>query len=139
MAEPKTKKTRASVATFLAAIPDPARRKDARAVAALLRRVTGERAALWGTNIVGFGTYHSVYASGREGDWPVAAFAPRADRISLYLSCDLARHRELLSRLGRHSKGKGCLHVRRLSDVDPAVLEELVRNGVAEIRARYPA
>jgi Domain of unknown function (DU1801) len=138
MAEPKTKKSRASVAAFLAAVPDPERRKDARAVAALLRRVTGERAALWGTNIVGFGTYHYRYASGREGDWPVAAFAPRADRISVYVTCDLSRHRELLARLGKHSKGKGCLHIRRLSDVDPDVLEELVRSGVAEVRARYP-
>jgi Domain of unknown function (DU1801) len=138
MAEPKTKKTRASVAAFLAAVPDPERRKDARAVAALLRRVTGERAVLWGTNIVGYGTYHYKYASGREGDWPVAAFAPRADRISVYVTCELSRHRDLLARLGKHSKGKGCLHIRRLSDVDPAVLEELVRSAVAEVRARYP-
>jgi Domain of unknown function (DU1801) len=138
MTEAKTKKSRASVAAFLAAVPDPERRKDARAVAALLRRVTGERAVLWGTNIVGFGTYHYRYASGREGDWPVAAFAPRADRISVYVTCELSRHRELLARLGKHSKGKGCLHIRRLADVDPDVLEELVRSAVAEVRARYP-
>ena len=138
MVEPKTKKTRASVAAFLAAVPDPERRKDARAVAALLRRVTGERAVLWGTNIVGYGTYHYKYASGREGDWPVAAFAPRADRISVYVTCELSRHRELLARLGKHSKGKGCLHIRRLADVDPAVLEELVRSAVADVRTRYP-
>lgn len=137
MAEPKTKKSRASVAAFLAAVPDPERRKDARAVAALLRRVTGERAVLWGTNIVGYGTYHYRYASGREGDWPVVAFSPRADRISLYLSCDLSSHRWLLARLGKHAKGKGCLHLRRLSDADPAVLEELVRSGIAEGRARH--
>ena len=138
MAEPKTRKSRASVAAFLAAVPDPERRRDARAVAALLRRVTGERAVLWGTNIVGFGTYHYRYASGREGDCPIAAFAPRADRVSLYLSCDLSLHRGLLARLGKHSKGKGCLHLRRLSDVDPAVLEELARSAVAETRARFP-
>ena len=139
MAELKTKKTRGSVGAFLAAVPDPERRKDARAVAALLRRVTGERAALWGTNMVGFGTYRYRYASGREGDWPIAAFAPRVDRVTLYLSFDLSRHRELLARLGKHSKGKGCLHIRRLSDVDLDVLEELARSAVAEIRARFPA
>lgn len=139
MAEPKTRKSRASVSAFLSAVPDPGRRKDARAVAALLRRVTGERAVLWGTNIVGYGTYHYEYASGREGDWPVAAFAPRADRITLYVTCDLSRHRALLARLGKHAKGKGCLHVRRLADVDLEVLEELVRAGIAETRARYPA
>ncbi len=132
MAELKTKKTRASVAAFLSAIPDPDRRKDARAVAALLRRVTGERPALWGTNIVGFGQRKLRYASGRELDWPVAAFASRADRITLYLACELSRHRALLARLGRHTKGKGCLHLRRLSDVDPEVLEELVRSAVAD-------
>lgn len=132
MAELKTKKTRASVTAFLSAIPDPERRKDARAVAALIRRVTGERPALWGTNIVGFGQRKLRYASGRELDWPVAAFAPRADRTTLYLTCDLSRHRALLARLGRHTKGKGCLHLRRLSDVDTAVLEELVRSAVAE-------
>lgn len=131
MAELKTKRTRASVTAFLSAIPDPERRRDARAVAALLRWVTGERPSMWGTNIVGFGHRTLRYASGREIDWMVAAFAPRADRITLYLTCDLTRHRELLSRLGRHRKGKGCLHLRRLADVDPAVLEELVRDTVA--------
>ena len=138
MAEPKTKRTRRSVAAFLAAVPDPERRKDARAVAALLRRVTGEPAALWGTSIVGFGKYHYRYASGHEGDSPIAAFAPRADRITLYLTCDLALHRALLARLGKHAKGKGCLHIRRLSDVDLDVLEELAGRAVAEVRARYP-
>ena len=129
MAELKTKKTRASVTAFLSTIQDPARRKDARAVANILRRVTGERPAMWGTSIVGFGHRKLRYASGREIDWMVAAFAPRADRITLYLTGDLSRHRELLSRLGRHGKGKGCLHIRRLADVDLAVLEELVRDA----------
>jgi hypothetical protein len=132
MAELKTKRTRASVTAFLAGVPDPQRRKDARTVATLLRRVTGERPAMWGTNIVGFGHRKLKYASGREIDWMVAAFAPRADRITLYLTCDLSRHGELLSRLGRHAKGKGCLHLRRLADVDMGALEELVRSAVAK-------
>jgi hypothetical protein len=130
MAELKTKRTRASVTAFLSAIPDPDRRKDARAVAALLRRVTGDRPAMWGSNMVGFGKRRLRYASGREIDWMVAAFAPRGDRITLYLTCDLSRHREVLGRLGRHARGKGCLHLRQFSDVDPAVLEELVRCAV---------
>ena len=99
MAELKTKRTKTSVAPFLSAIPDPSRRKDARAVAALFRRVTGERPAMWGSGIVGYG------------------------------------HRELLARLGKHGKGKGCLHIRRLTDVDPAVLEELVRRAAGEARS----
>lgn len=132
MAELKTRKTRASVEAFLSAIPDPARRKDARAVAALLRRVVGERPAMWGENIVGFGECPLRYASGRELDWPVAAFAPRADRITLYLTCDLSRHGGILARLGKHTRGKGCLHVRRLADVDVGVLEELARRAAGE-------
>jgi len=135
VAEPKTKRTRASVTAFLASIPDPERRRDARAVGSLLRRVTGQRPAMWGETIVGFGQVHYRYASGQEGDWPVAAFAPRSDRITLYLTCNLSRHRELLARLGKHSHGKGCLHLRRLGDADPGVLEELVRRGVAEAMA----
>jgi len=127
MAELKTKRTAGSVTTFLAAIPDPDRRKDARAVVALLRRTTGERPAMWGAGMVGFGQRTLTYASGREIDWPILAFAPRAGRLTLYLACDLSRHRERLGRLGKHAKGKGCLHIRRLSDVDVAVLEELVR------------
>lgn len=128
MAELKTKRTKTSVAPFLSAIPDPSRRKDARAVAALFRRVTGERPAMWGSGIVGYGHRKLRYASGRELDWMVVAFAPRADRVTLYLTCDL-------SRLGKHGKGKGCLHIRRLSDVDPAVLEELARRAAGEARS----
>ncbi len=127
----KTQPTRASVSAFLAAVARPEVRRDARALAALMRRVTGERAVLWGTGIVGFGLRHYRYDSGREGDAPVIAFSPRSDRLTLYLACDLDRHRSLLARLGRHARGKGCLHVRRLEDVDGSVLEELVRAAAA--------
>ncbi len=135
MAEIKTRPTGASVTAFLAAVPDPQRRKDSRAVVALLRRVTGARPAMWGGGIVGFGRERLKYASGRELDWPIAGFAPRADRITLYLTCDLSRHREMLARLGRHSRGKGCLHLRRLSDVDLDVLEELARSATARFES----
>jgi len=135
MAEPKTRPTGASVTEFLAAIPDPERRKDSRAVVSLLHRVTGARPAMWGGGIVGFGKVRLKYASGRELDWPLAGFAPRADRLTLYVTCDLARYRDLLDRLGKHSRGKGCLHLRRLADADPGVLEELARRGVAEAKA----
>jgi hypothetical protein len=134
MAELKTKRTRGSVTAFLSAIPDPARRRDARAVAALVGKVTGERPAMWGTNIVGYGRTHLRYASGREIEWMVLGFAPRAARITLYLSCDLARYGELLRRLGKHSRGKGCLHLRSLEDVDRAVLEELARRAAGDSR-----
>ena len=135
MAEPKTQPTGASVEAFIEGVPDPARRGDARAAVKLLRKVTGSRPEMWGTNIVGFGRRRLVYASGRELDWPVAAFSPRADRTTFYLTCDLDRHAALLARLGKHQRGKGCLHVKRLSDVDPAVLEELARQAMAEEEA----
>jgi hypothetical protein len=135
LAELETQRTGASVAAFIDGIPDPARRSDARAATALLRKVTGARPEMWGTNIVGFGRRRLVYASGRELDWMVAAFAPRADRTTFYLTCDLDRHRELLGRLGKHQRGKGCLHVKRLSDVDAGVLGELVRCAVEEAKA----
>jgi len=131
VAELKTQRTGASVTAFVAAIPDPDRRKDARAAVALLGKVTGAKPEMWGTNIVGFGRRRLAYASGRELDWMVAAFAPRGDRTTFYLTCDLDRHADLLGRLGKHQRGKGCLHVKRLSDVDAGVLEELVRCAVA--------
>jgi hypothetical protein len=131
----KTQLTGASVASFIEGLPDPERRKDARAAVALLRKATGARPEMWGTNIVGFGRRRLAYASGREIDWMVAAFAPRGDRTTFYLTCDLDRHRDLLGRLGKHQRGKGCLHVKRLSDVDAGVLEALVRCAVAETRA----
>ncbi|MGA8891606.1 MAG: hypothetical protein WB493_08560 [Anaeromyxobacteraceae bacterium] len=132
MAELKTQRTGASVAAFIDGIPDAARRADARAAAALLRKVTGSKAEMWGANIVGFGRRRMIYESGRELDWMVAAFAPRGDRTTFYLTCDLDRYGEQLGRLGKHQRGKGCLHVKRLSDVDAGVLEELVRCAVAE-------
>jgi len=135
MAELKTKPTKTSVTAFLSAIPDPLRRKDARAVAALLRKATGEPPAMWGTTIVGYGQRRLRYASGRELDWMLVGFAPRAGRITLYLSFDLAKHAKLLGRLGKHARGKGCLHIRSLEDVDPAVLAELVRRAVGEARS----
>jgi len=135
MPDPKTTKTRASVGKFLSAIEDPARRRDAREIVAMLRRVTGERPALWGPNIVGFGEYHYRYPSGRVGDTMIVGFAPRSDRLTLYLTSGFARHVALLARLGKHSRGKACLHVRRLADVDLGVLEELLRRSVAEVRA----
>ena len=138
MAELKTQRTGVSVASFIEGLADPERRKDARAAAALLRKVTGERPEMWGANIVGFGRRRLVYASGRELDWMVAAFAPRGDRTTFYLTCDLDRHLDLLGRLGKHQRGKGCLHVKRLSDVDSGVLEELVRCAVAETKAEGP-
>ncbi|WP_306213114.1 DUF1801 domain-containing protein [Actinoplanes sp. RD1] len=126
MAEPKTTPNDASVAAFLAAVADPRRRADATAVCALMSEATGEPATMWGSSIVGFGRYHYRYASGREGEWPAVALSPRKQALTLYVSPDFAGHDELLARLGPHSVGKSCLHLKRLADIDEHVLRELV-------------
>jgi hypothetical protein len=138
MAENKTKATDASVASYLAAIEDEARRRDCEALAKLMRKVTGQRAAMWGAGIVGFGSYHYRYDSGREGDMCVTGFSSRKADISVYLVAEGKGQQENLARLGRHKMAKSCLHIRRLSDVDLAVLERLIAESVAEVRRRYP-
>ena len=125
MAENKTKATAASVDDFLSAIPDPQRRADAERLRALMERVSGEPAAMWGPSIVGFGTYHYKYESGREGDMCRIGFAPRAGEFALYGG--FLRSPELLETLGRHKTGKGCLYLKRLADVDETVLEDIAR------------
>ena len=133
----KTRPTNASVAGFIARVEGDERRADCEALVALMQRVTGEPAVLWGDAIVGFGTYHYTYASGREGDAPLAAFSPRKGDLSVYLSCDAAASTALLAKLGRHKIGKSCLYLRRLADVDMAVLERLVAEAAADARQRY--
>jgi hypothetical protein len=136
MAEPKTKATKASVAAFLAAIADEQRRKDCKAVARLMQEATGEKPVLWGTNIVGFGAYRYEYASGGTGDWPLVAFAPRRNELTLYVMAGFEGHAELLAKLGRHKTGKSCLYLRHLADVDMAVLKELIGGSVAALEGK---
>ncbi len=136
MAEPKTKKTDASVAAFLDAVADPGRREDARAVLALMKRITGEEPKMWGPSIVGFGSYTYTYASGQTGDWPIAAFSPRKQALTLYLMPGFEKDADLMKRLGKHRTGKSCLYLNRLADVDAGVLEELVRRSVERMRNR---
>lgn len=129
--EPKTRPTDADVDAFLAAVPDPQRRADALAVAALMREVSGELPVLWGTSIVGYGGY-----DGPTGRWPIVAFSPRKSDLVLYLMDGFDGRDEILSRLGKHRTGRACLYLRRLADTDPAVLRELVTRSVAAMRAR---
>lgn len=130
MAEPKTKVNDASVAGFIGALPDAEVRDDCRAIVKMMEAATKAKPKMWGTGIVGFGTRTIVYAGGREGDWPLAAFAPRKQNIALYLPGGLDEHEELLAKLGRHSRGKGCLYVKRLADVNLPALDKLVRAAV---------
>ena len=140
MYEAKTKPTALSVARYFADIADDARRQDCEALVAMMQRVTGCPPVMWGTSIVGFDRYHYRYASGHEGDACVVGFSSRKGDISVYLMAgdDDGERSALLARLGRHKMGKACLYLRRLADVDQAVLEALVTRSVAETRARYP-
>ena len=137
MSELKTRQHDGDVDAYLDSVENPGRRKDAGRLLTLMREVTGERPKMWGSSIVGFGSYHYTYASGREGDWPVVGFAPRKQNLVLYIMPGFARYESLLARLGKHRTGKSCLYVNKLDDIDPEVLEELVRESVDEMKRRY--
>ena len=134
MAELKTKATDDDAEAFLAAVPDERRRADARQVCDLLARVTGEPAVMWGKAIVGFGRRRLRYDSGRELDWMEIGFSPRKANTTIYLSGGLDTYADLLARLGKHTTGGGCLYLKSLNDVDPAVLEKIVTRSVAHVR-----
>ena len=138
MAEPKTKRTGASVAEFIAAVPDARRRQDADVVKRLMEKVTGERAEMWGPTIIGFGSYPLPYASGKSIEWPIAGFSPRKTSLVLYIMPGFDRYAELMAKLGKYKTGKSCLYVNSLDDVDVATLEQLVRESVRFMKERYP-
>jgi len=138
MAENKTKATEASVKDYLAAIADDARRKDCAALAKLMTKATNHSPKMWGPGIVGFGSYHYVYDSGREGDMCLVGFSSRKGDISLYGLRSAAGAEKLLPKLGKHKAGKGCVYIRTLADVDLEVLEKLVA-GAAEEKKRRDA
>ena len=130
MAEPKTKPTKASVKDFLNQIPDEERRKDCFAVAKMMEEITGCKPTMWGPSIVGFGTYHYKYASGREGDWPISAFSPRKKDLTLYIMPGFDNYPDLMEKLGKHSTGKSCLYIKRLSDVHLPTLKKLIKQSI---------
>jgi hypothetical protein len=130
MAENKTQKTKASVTEFINNIADETRRKDCQTVLKMMKDATGETPRMWGPSIVGFGDFRYKYDSGRGGDWFLAGFSPRKDSVTLYLVPSLDGHAARLQQLGKFKTGKSCLYIKRLSDVDPAVLKELIADGV---------
>lgn len=137
MAENKTKPTKISVAAFILALTDPTRRADAKALVKLMQGVAGEKPKMWGPSIIGFGSYHYRYDSGREGDMPLIGFSPRKAATVLYNMIGFSDSAALLAKLGKHSTGKGCLYIRKLADVDQKVLQALAVKSVAGMRARY--
>lgn len=130
MAELKTKPNLQSVDNFLKAVMDERRRRDCYVVLELMKKVTGEEPKMWGDSIVGFGTYHYKYASGREGDMPVTGFSHRKQNLTLYIMSGFEEFNDLLNKLGKYKTGKACLYINKLEDVDLSVLQELVRKSV---------
>ena len=126
MAEAKTEPTDVSVDTFLDGVEQPARRADGKALRAMMERVTGEPATMWGHTIVGFGSYHYRYASGHEGDSPRVGFSPRSANLVLYAG-GFPEYDALLGKLGKHRRSKACLYLNKLAEVDLATLEEICR------------
>ena len=135
MAELKTKKNTASVDEFIAGVGDETRREDARTVLNIMQKVTGKEPRMWGSSIVGFDEYHYRYDSGHEGDMCVIGFSPRASALTLYTLADFDGKEGLLAKLGKHKTGKGCLYIKRLSDVDGKVLEAIIREGYKWMKA----
>ena len=138
MTVPKTKPTEVSVESHIAAIANEEQRNDVQTLVALMRRVVKQEPKMWGPSIVGFGSYHYKYASGREGDSALTGFAVRGSELVVYTAEDFEGRDDLLARLGKHRTGTVCLYIRRLADVDLKVLEKLIARSIADTKSRYP-
>jgi hypothetical protein len=119
-------------------VVDEQKRKDSLVLIEMMKQITGHQPKMWGPTMIGFGDWHYVSASGREGDWFSMGFSPRKAAISLYITMDAASHPELMQKLGKHTVGKGCIYVKRLSDIDMTVLEELIRTEYSNLKKVYP-
>ena len=137
MQENKTKATALSVTAYINTLTDPTQRSDAKELVQLMQRASGEKPRLWGSSIVGFGTHHYRYDSGREGDMPLISFSPRKAALVLYSLLGNGEVKALLAKLGKHTTGKGCLYIKKLADVDRKVLETLIGNAVAHHGVRH--
>ena len=129
-AELKTRVNDASVVDFLSSVADEQKQKDSFEILKIMKKITGEEPKMWGASIVGFGSYHYKGASGREGDWMQIGFSPRKQNITLYIIPGFERYQGLMKKLGKYTTGKSCLYVKRLSDVDVAVLKELITESL---------
>lgn len=139
MAENKTKPTDVAVEDFLNAVENDRRRSDAFELLAMMRELTGEEAKMWGASIIGFGSYHYKYESGREGDFMQLGFSPRKANLVCYIMLGFSGYQALMDRLGKYKTGKSCLYINKLDDIDRAVLRQLIEKSLADLRQKYPA
>jgi hypothetical protein len=139
MTENKTRAHAGDVTVFLEGIEDPVRRSDCWRLTGMMQRITGSPPVMWGDSIVGFGTYHYRYASGREGDWFLAGFSPRKQNLTVYVMGYLDQYRDILNELGKHKHGKGCLYINKLEDIDLGVLERLLSYSIRQLNRSKPS
>ncbi|MGB1445837.1 MAG: DUF1801 domain-containing protein [Flavobacteriaceae bacterium] len=137
MKENKTKQTNENVEWFLSSIEEDQKREDCQNLLDIMQEITQQPPKMWGTSIVGFGEYHYKYKTGREGDWFLTGFAPRKQALTLYLMCDLSHDGLDFEGLGKYKKGKGCLYVKRLSDVNLNVLKRIIKDSIKIIEEKY--
>jgi hypothetical protein len=138
MAKNKTKETEVSVTDFINKVADETKREDSFKIIKLISKETGFKPKMWGPSIVGFGSYHYKYESGHEGDAPLVGFSPRSTAIVLYIAADAKKREAFLKKLGKHKTGKGCIYIKKLEDINPDVLKEMVVNSVSYMKSKYP-
>jgi hypothetical protein len=137
MADNKNKQNEGDVLAFLNSVEHPKRKEDSFAIMDMMKEITGEEPKIWGKSMVGFGSYHYTYASGREGDWFITGFSPRKQNMSLYIMAGFERYDELMKKLGKHKTGKSCLYINKLEDVDIEILKELITASVDHMNETY--
>ena len=138
MSELKTRPTDRKVSQFIDAVEPDQKRQDCWTIVEMMRTVTGAEPVLWGSSIVGFGTYTYVNTTKNPADWPITGFSPRKANLTLYVMPGFSNYESLMARLGKHSMGKSCLYIKKLADIDFDVLEEIIRRSVRDMKAAYP-
>ena len=138
MSDMKTKPTDVKAEDFLEAVEHPTRKADGFELLKIMKEITKKEPVMWGPSIVGFGSYHYKYATGREGDWPITGFSPRKQRLTVYIMPGFDEYEDLLERLGKHKVGVSCLYINKLADVDISVLKELIAKSVEKMEKDYP-
>ena len=137
MSQNKTRPTTTSVTSFLDSVEDEIQRRDSHTLISIMKEITGEEPVMWGSSIIGFGSYHYKYNSGREGDMLLTGFSPRKQNLSLYIMAGFTKYEELLQKLGKHKTGKSCLYIKRLSEINTDVLIELIKASYDHYNHKY--
>jgi uncharacterized protein DUF1801 len=138
MAKNKTTQTESSVLEFINNIPDEKKRDDSLRITEIFKKASGFEPKMWGPSIIGFGSYHYKYESGREGDAPLAGFSPRKDSFSLYFSSSFKSRDELLKKFGKHKTAKACVYIKKLEDIDTDILGQMIKGSMSHIQEKYP-